>query len=56
MKEHNPRKTRWSVLLFAATLTLGSLGLAGCPEDDDDDFFDKTPPQAVQSEELAVEN
>ena len=49
MKEESPHKARWSVLLFAATLVLGSLGLAGCPDDDDDDdFFDKGPRPVVE--------
>lgn len=47
MNEHNPRKARWSILLFAATLIVGSLGLSGCPDDDDDDdIFDKRVPVA----------
>ena len=37
MNEQESHKVRWSILLFAAVLTLGSLGLSGCPDDDDDD-------------------
>lgn len=48
MREDNTRKARWSILLFAMTLVVASLGLAGCPDDDDDDFFDKGVPANVQ--------
>lgn len=51
MKEDNTRKARWSILFFALTLVVGSLGLAGCPEDDDDDFFDKGASAQVQQDE-----
>ena len=55
MNEETHRKSRWSVLLFAATLVLGSLGLAGCPDDDDDDdFFDKGPVSAVETRDKGV--
>lgn len=48
MQHHDSRKARWSILLFALTLMVGSLGLAGCPDEDDDDFFGKEVPAQVQ--------
>lgn len=48
MQQHDPRKVRWSIMLFALTLMVGSLGLAGCPDDDDDDLFRKDVPARVQ--------
>lgn len=51
MQQHDSRKARWSILLFALTLMVGSLGLAGCPEEDDDDFFRADAPAQVQQDD-----
>lgn len=50
MKEDNSGRARWSILLFALTLVVGSLGLAGCPDDDDDDIFRAAPQSVAQQE------
>jgi len=41
MSAQDSRKVRWSIVIFAVTLVVGSLGLVGCPVEDDDDFFGK---------------
>jgi len=51
MQQHDSRKARWSILLFALTLMVGSLGLAGCPEEDDDDFFRADASAQVQQDD-----
>lgn len=51
MNEHDSHKVRWSILLFAAVLTLGSLGLAGCPDDDDDDDIFRVTASSVGGQE-----
>lgn len=48
MSTQDNRKARWSILIFAATLTVGSLGLSGCPDDDDDDDFFKDVPRVAE--------
>ena len=48
MEEKNARKSRWSVLAFAMLLTVCGFGLAGCPDDDDDDFEFKAAVVAEQ--------
>lgn len=50
MKEDNSHRARWSILLFTLTLVVGSLGLAGCPDDDDDDIFRATEQSVSQQE------
>lgn len=50
MKEDNSRRARWSILLFTLTLVVGSLGLAGCPDDDDDDIFRATEQSVSQQQ------
>lgn len=56
MKDDNSRKARWSILLFALTLAVGSLGLAGCPNEDDDDFFGKRAPAQIQQDDTGMAN
>ena len=50
MKEDNSNRARWTVALFTLTLVVGSLGLAGCPDDDDDDVFRATEQSVSQQE------
>jgi hypothetical protein len=50
MKEDNSNRARWTVVLFTLTLVVGSLGLAGCPDDDDDDIF-RAAEQSVSQQE-----
>ena len=50
MSTKDPRKIRWSILLFTATLIVGSLGLSGCPDDDDDDDIFKDVPHVVEQQ------
>ena len=48
MSNVDSKKVRVSIILFGATLAIGALGLAGCPSQDDDDFFGKATPGIVQ--------
>ncbi len=50
MNNADTKKIRWSIVLFAVTLTIGALGFSGCPNQDDDDFFGKAAPGVVQVE------
>ena len=50
MKEDKSYRARWSIVIFTLTLVVGSLGLAGCPDDDDDDIF-RVSEQGVAQQE-----
>jgi len=54
MSTLDSRKIRGSIVLFGATLAIGALGLAGCPSQDDDDFFGKAAPGVIQDEAEAA--
>ena len=57
MEKKDPKKARWSVLLFAFVLSVCSIGLVGCPEedDDDDDVFEKVSTVTVVQDQAVKE-